>query len=99
MKVVNDRWGKGASCHHGGYYTCSDRYNPGHLVTHKWENCFTVRQMPLKIISVECFFPLQIDKHSWGFLRTSGINDYLTIQEILSQVITTVRLVYFSQFK
>ena len=29
-------------CHHGGYYTCADRYNPGHLLAHKWENCFTV---------------------------------------------------------
>ena len=27
--VTNDRWGSGISCHHGGYYTCSDRYNPG----------------------------------------------------------------------
>ena len=27
--VTNDRWGAGIACHHGGYYTCSDRYNPG----------------------------------------------------------------------
>jgi len=27
--VVNDRWGNGASCKHGGVWTCSDRYNPG----------------------------------------------------------------------
>ena len=27
--VVNDRWGAGCRCHHGGTYTCSDRYNPG----------------------------------------------------------------------
>ena len=30
-------------CNHGDFYTCNDRYNPGHLVKHKWENCFTVR--------------------------------------------------------
>ncbi len=30
--VVNDRWGSGDSCKHGGYYTCADRYNPGTLV-------------------------------------------------------------------
>ncbi|CAF4015347.1 unnamed protein product, partial [Rotaria sordida] len=70
--VVNDRWGTGIPCHHGDFYTCTDRFNPGHLVTHKWENCFT------------------IDKNSWGYIRTSGINDYLTIQEILYQIITTV---------
>jgi hypothetical protein len=45
FKVVNDRWGSGIPCHHGGYYTCNDRYNPGHLVTHKWEDCFTVCRM------------------------------------------------------
>jgi hypothetical protein len=27
--VTNDRWGNGVMCHHGGYLTCSDRYNPG----------------------------------------------------------------------
>nr|CAD7439005.1 unnamed protein product [Timema bartmani] len=40
--VVNDRWGKGVACHHGGYYTCNDRYNPGVLLKHKWENCMTL---------------------------------------------------------
>jgi alpha-L-fucosidase len=70
--VVNDRWGAGDGCRHGGYYTCTDRYNPGHLVTHKWEDCFT------------------IDKRSWGYIRTSNINDYLSIQDLLNQIITTV---------
>ena len=27
--VTNDRWGTGTVCHHGGYFTCSDHYNPG----------------------------------------------------------------------
>ncbi|XP_022080627.1 alpha-L-fucosidase-like [Acanthaster planci] len=40
--VVNDRWGEGTVCHHGGYYTCHDRYNPGTLQNHKWENAMTV---------------------------------------------------------
>ena len=30
--VVNDRWGKGIACHHGDYFTCSDRYHPGKLL-------------------------------------------------------------------
>ncbi|KAG7465729.1 hypothetical protein MATL_G00156520 [Megalops atlanticus] len=42
--VTNDRWGYGSICKHGGYYTCSDRYNPGHLLPHKWENCMTIDQ-------------------------------------------------------
>lgn len=40
--VVNDRWGLNCICKHGGYYTCSDRYQPGHLLKHKWENCMTI---------------------------------------------------------
>ncbi|KAL1131712.1 hypothetical protein AAG570_011325 [Ranatra chinensis] len=40
--LVNDRWGRGTLCKHGGYYTCSDRFNPGVLQTHKWENAMTI---------------------------------------------------------
>ncbi|XP_046650335.1 alpha-L-fucosidase-like [Daphnia pulicaria] len=40
--VVNDRWGSGVACHHGGFYTCDDRFNPGKLLPHKWENCLTI---------------------------------------------------------
>ncbi|XP_069692539.1 alpha-L-fucosidase-like [Periplaneta americana] len=40
--VINDRWGKGTVGVHGGYYTYADRYNPGMLLAHKWENCMTI---------------------------------------------------------
>lgn len=40
--IWNDRWGKGITCHHGAYYTCQDRYQPGKLVEKKWENALTV---------------------------------------------------------
>lgn len=40
--VSNDRWGTNTLCKHGGFYTCQDRYNPGVLQPHKWENCFTI---------------------------------------------------------
>ena len=70
--IVNDRWGKGATCKHGGYYTCSDRYNPGHLLAHKWENAMT------------------IDKGSWGFCRTSPISNYLSMNELISEIVITV---------
>ncbi|VEN35088.1 unnamed protein product [Callosobruchus maculatus] len=40
--VVNDRWGSGIPCKHGDIYTCSDRYNPGVLQKHKWENAMTI---------------------------------------------------------
>ncbi|XP_011690616.1 PREDICTED: alpha-L-fucosidase-like [Wasmannia auropunctata] len=40
--VVNDRWGSNMPCHHGGFFTCTDRFNPGVLQSHKWENCMTI---------------------------------------------------------
>ncbi|XP_046360949.2 alpha-L-fucosidase-like [Haliotis rufescens] len=40
--VVNDRWGKDAWCKHGDYYTCRDRYNPGVLAKHKFEDATTI---------------------------------------------------------
>lgn len=40
--VVNDRWGIGTSCRHGDFYNCKDRYDPGVLQRHKWENAMTV---------------------------------------------------------
>uniref|UniRef100_A0A8C8ZKP3 Alpha-L-fucosidase n=1 Tax=Prolemur simus TaxID=1328070 RepID=A0A8C8ZKP3_PROSS len=40
--VVNDRWGKNCSCHHGGYYNCQDKYTPQSLPDHKWEMCTSI---------------------------------------------------------
>ncbi|XP_051992211.1 tissue alpha-L-fucosidase-like [Xyrauchen texanus] len=40
--VVNDRWGAGCSCKHGGYYNCADKFTPGTLPSHKWEKCTSV---------------------------------------------------------
>ena len=70
--VINDRWGDGIMCNHGGFLTCDDRYLPGTLQKRKWENAMT------------------IDKNSWGYVRTSTINDYLTNQEVISTLVKTV---------
>ncbi|XP_065216614.1 alpha-L-fucosidase isoform X1 [Planococcus citri] len=40
--VVNDRWGTNTLCKHGGFLTCTDRYNPEKLIQRKWENCMTI---------------------------------------------------------
>ncbi|XP_063920280.1 alpha-L-fucosidase-like [Zophobas morio] len=40
--LVNDRWGIDIPCKHGDFYSCKDRYNPGVLQPHKWENAMTL---------------------------------------------------------
>ncbi|GAM22509.1 hypothetical protein SAMD00019534_056840, partial [Acytostelium subglobosum LB1] len=40
--VTNDRWGSECRGINGGYYTPADEYNPGKLLPHKWENCYTM---------------------------------------------------------
>ena len=40
--VTNDRWGRGTRFKRGDFYVGPDRYSPGHLVPHKWENAMTV---------------------------------------------------------
>ncbi|XP_046581905.1 alpha-L-fucosidase-like [Haliotis rubra] len=42
--VTNDRWGKDATCHHGGYFTCNDRFNPGVAQKHKFEDATTIHK-------------------------------------------------------
>ncbi|XP_055377038.1 putative alpha-L-fucosidase [Condylostylus longicornis] len=70
--VTNDRWGIGTHCKHGDFYTCEDRYNPGILQTHKWENAFT------------------LDKNSWGERTVSNLDDYMTSEEIIKEIVTTI---------
>jgi len=70
--VTNDRWGGASACKHGGYYTCSDRFNPGVLQKHKWENCMT------------------LDRKSWGFRRNAVYADYLSMEELISALVSTV---------
>ena len=40
--VVNDRWGQGTTCKHGGYLTCGDRYHPEVTQSRKWEFAMTL---------------------------------------------------------
>ncbi|XP_011498250.1 PREDICTED: alpha-L-fucosidase-like [Ceratosolen solmsi marchali] len=70
--VTNDRWGIGTACKHGGYYTCTDRYNPDTLQEHKWENCMT------------------IDRKSWGYRRNADLKDYLSLDELIKELVISV---------
>ncbi|XP_054732680.1 putative alpha-L-fucosidase [Anastrepha obliqua] len=70
--VTNDRWGFGTACHHGDFYNCQDRYNPGVVQVHKWENAFT------------------LDKSSWGQRFDVSLNDFMTSEELISEIVKTV---------
>lgn len=39
---VNDRWGLGTASHHGDFFNHADKFNPGYLLPHKWENAMTL---------------------------------------------------------
>ena len=34
--AVNDRWGSGCLCVHGGFFTCADRFNPREFSYIQW---------------------------------------------------------------
>jgi alpha-L-fucosidase len=40
--VTNDRWGIGTFMKHGDYFSGPDRFSPGVLQDHKWENAMTL---------------------------------------------------------
>lgn len=40
--VVDDRWGTDARCHHGGYWTCRDKFEPNYVPQHKWVDETTI---------------------------------------------------------
>lgn len=73
--LVNDRWGQGDTCTHGSVWTCDDRYQPGSLQNHKWENALTIDQyswgyrrnaVPTDYLSVDYFVDQLIETVSCG---------------------------------
>lgn len=71
--VANDRWGKNDRNKNGGFFTGGDRYNPGTIQKHKFENAMT------------------LDRYNWGFSRPSNLNSYLSIEELLTVLVQTIR--------
>ncbi|OXA46457.1 Plasma alpha-L-fucosidase [Folsomia candida] len=70
--VTNDRWGSETRGVHGGFYNFDDRYNPGVLIPHKWENA------------------MSLDKREWTHRREAVIEDFLTPEELIEQIVVTV---------
>lgn len=76
--VVNDRWGVNTSCQHGDVYACHDHYNPGKLVPHKWENAMPLDKGDLNTGG------------TWGYRRNVRASQYLTIEELIYELVSTV---------
>jgi hypothetical protein len=101
MCVCLARWGIESHCAHGDFFTCTDRYNPGKLMPHKWENCQTVdKYVVFKILYMHICFIIFICKPSvsvcvcvcgvrlsWGFRRNIHLSETLTRDEIIEQLV------------
>uniref|UniRef100_G1NJS8 alpha-L-fucosidase n=1 Tax=Meleagris gallopavo TaxID=9103 RepID=G1NJS8_MELGA len=110
--VTNDRWGVGSICKHGGFYTCSDRYNPGHLLPHKWENCMTIdkrswgyrRNANLEdYLTIEDLVKVQWDKgnvfNSWLYINFIENTVRNVIYNLSSEELVLIHsVVYFQLF-
>jgi len=94
--VTNDRWGRDLLCKHGDFYTCTDRYNPGVLQKHKWENAMTIdrkswghrRNMNIEdILSMEELIETLAKTVSCGgnLLMNVGPNSQGTIEPIFQE--------------
>lgn len=70
--VTNDRWGSETRGLHGGFYNFDDRYNPGVLIRHKWENA------------------MSLDKREWTHRREAVLEDFLTPEELIGEIVVTV---------
>ena len=63
--AVNDRWGSGCICHHGGYYTCSDRYDPGECVCESESVCVVCVSVIVCVREIYiCTYPSQASSRS-----------------------------------
>jgi len=89
--VVNDRWGSDCPLKHGGYYSGSDRFTPGKLLAHKWEDSFTIDRESFTWggdararLLIILYPPLG------GYRRNTDLSEFLSGLDIISTLIETV---------
>jgi len=92
--VVNDRWGHETLCKHGGFYTCTDRYNPGKDTIEIIQYLYYQATVSFSYIGViqphkweNC---MTLDKESWGYRRNAKIEDFLTAKELMTTIVESV---------
>jgi hypothetical protein len=64
------RWGRGTGKTHGGFWSGPDRWSPGVLIDHKWENAMTVDKESWgnrKTILIEDILEMKVSKTSINF--------------------------------
>ena len=75
--VTNDRWGINCSCHHGGYFTCADRFDPG-SVTDAGGGDLSTPQPDAPPAGHRLAHKwencMTLDRHSWGFRRNAQVS-------------------------
>nr|CAD7401769.1 unnamed protein product [Timema poppensis] len=76
--VVNDRWGTDSDCTHGSYVTCADSYNPGE------------RFMDGVLQARKWESALPLTNNDWGYNREASLSDFLSIQELLTNLVKAV---------
>ncbi|KAK8792865.1 hypothetical protein WA158_005029 [Blastocystis sp. Blastoise] len=72
--VTNDRWGVGTAQTHGDFYSGPDRYEPGHLLPHKWEDAMTIQK----------------DSWGYARNEDYLNNGYYSLHELLHTLVSTV---------
>ena len=72
--VVNDRWGRGCRCHHGGVYTGQDRYNPGQFKRFLFLSCNIIVAESKMDFSAGLLKTLLSQVYKWGPAHCFGDN-------------------------
>ncbi|XP_041379615.1 alpha-L-fucosidase-like [Gigantopelta aegis] len=94
--IVNDRWGYNTRCQHGGFWDCTDKFNSGKLMPHKWEDCTTFDKQSWgyrrtatvdELYSIKELIALLIEVISFGgnLLVNVGPTSYGTIAPIYEE--------------
>ncbi|KAK4881536.1 hypothetical protein RN001_004855 [Aquatica leii] len=88
--VTNDRWGNGSViCQHGGFFTCTDKYNPGlkqNYLKNRYKNSLFLGVLQ----SHKWENAMTIDRESWSYRRNIKIENIFSIHELLVTLAQTV---------
>lgn len=82
--VWNDRWGRDATCKHGSFLNCADRFMPNELKPKKWENALTITKKSWgydRSLTLESYYTTEYLIHSLIQTGVSILQSLLTDQD------------------